>query len=96
LNVIDEMGTGIMFCPFLLVASMAGDRFCVDPCTFGLKMTLDIDNIPMATIAREGSVNRLSEFPLIDLAVASQTLGVVDTLVAKISPLGWSRLSFLA
>ena len=30
LNVIDEMGAGIMFCRFLLVAPMARDRLDVD------------------------------------------------------------------
>jgi hypothetical protein len=51
LNLIDEMGTGIMLCPLFFVASMAGDRFRMDPSPFGREVALNIRNVPVASIA---------------------------------------------
>ena len=82
LNFIDEMGAGIMFCRFLLMATMAGDRLGMDSCLFFLDMFFDIGDIPVATITGICSMNRLGKLSLIDLAsVTAQTFRIIDTLV---------------
>jgi hypothetical protein len=73
LYVVDKMGACIMFCPFLLMASMAGDRLSVDSTPFCFHMSIDVRDIPMATIAGIGSVNGLGEFPFADFGMATQT-----------------------
>jgi hypothetical protein len=80
LNIIDKVGTRIMFCPFLFMAPMAGDRFRMNPCPLCLSVGLDISNVQVATVAGIGSMNGLCKFPLPDLLVATQTFRVVDTL----------------
>src|SRR5512139_474214 len=62
LNVIDEMGACIMFRPFLLMTSVAGDRFRMNSCPFCFGMNLDICDIPVATVAGVGSMNGLGKF----------------------------------
>ena len=52
LNVIDEMGAGIMFCRLLSMAPVTGDRLAMDPCLFLFDMFFDIGDIPVATITR--------------------------------------------
>jgi hypothetical protein len=80
LNVIDEMGTRIMFCPFLFMTSMTGDWLAINSRPSCLHMGFDISDIPVTTIAGVGSMNGLCKFPLADLFVAPETFGVVDTL----------------
>jgi len=80
LNIIDEVGTCIMFCPFLFMAPMTGNRFGMNPRPFCLSVGLDISNVQVATVAGIGSMNGLCKFPLADLLVATQTFRVVDTL----------------
>ena len=67
LNLIDEMGAGIMLCRFLLVAPEAGDGLGMDFCPFFLEMFLNVSNIPVATVTRVCPMNRLGKFFLIDL-----------------------------
>jgi hypothetical protein len=49
-------------------------------------MFVDIGNIPVATIAGIGSVDRLGEFAYIDIFMALQACGIVDTLQAVFPP----------
>jgi hypothetical protein len=100
LDFIDEMGTGIMFGPFLFVATVAGHGLGMDPCPFGLNMLFDVSNIPVAAITGVCPVNRLGKFPLIDLAsVTTQAFRVIDALVTVftafddklLSLFGWLR-----
>ena len=82
LNVIDEMGAGIMFCRFLLVAPMARDRLGVNRGPFLLDMLFDIGDIPVATVAGVCSMNRLGKLSLVYLiAVTAQAIRVIDTLI---------------
>jgi hypothetical protein len=80
LNIIDEMGACIMLCPFLLMASMAGDRLCMNSSSFCFYMNLDIRDIPVATVAGICSMNGLGKPPLTDFSMAAQTFRVVNTL----------------
>jgi hypothetical protein len=80
LYVVDKMGTCIMLCPFLLVATMAGDRLRMDSPPLGFHMSVDVGDVPMATIARIGSVHGLGELPLTDFGVATEAFRVIDTL----------------
>jgi hypothetical protein len=80
LNIIDEMGTRIMFCPFLFMTSMTGDWLGIDSRPSCFHMGFDISYIPVTTVAGIGSMNGLCKFPLTYLFVATQTFGVVDTL----------------
>jgi hypothetical protein len=82
LDIIDEMSACIMFCPFLLMASMAGDRLRMNSPPFGFHMSIDVRDIPVATIAGIGSVNGLGEFSLTDFGMATETFGIVDALIA--------------
>jgi hypothetical protein len=82
LNVIDEVGTRIMFCSFLFMASMAGDWLGINPCSSYLHMGFDIRNIPVTAIAGVGSVNGLSELSLTNFPMATETFGVIDTFSA--------------
>jgi len=78
-HVVDEMGTGVMFGSFDLMASMAGNRLGLDsppPC----RVFLNIGNIPVAAIAGIGAMDRFGESGYIDILMALQALGVVDTL----------------
>ena len=45
-------------------------------------MSLDVRDIPVTTVAGIGSMNRLGEFSLTDLAMATEAFGVVDALEA--------------
>jgi hypothetical protein len=67
LNIINEMGAGIMFCRFFFMATMAGDRLGMDFCPFFLDMLLDIGDIPVATVTGVCSVHRLGKCSLVDL-----------------------------
>jgi len=82
LDVIDEMSTCIMFSPFFLMASMTGDRLGMNLPSLGFPMGFDVRNIPVAAVAGVGTVNGLGEFLLVDLSMAAQTFGVVDTFTA--------------
>jgi hypothetical protein len=81
LNIIDEMGACIMLCPFLLMASMAGYRLCLNSSPFCFSMSLDIRDIPVATVAGICSMNGLGKLPLTDFSMATQTFRVVNTLI---------------
>jgi high-affinity nickel permease len=82
LNVIDKMGACVMLRPFLLVTSVAHNRFRMNPCPFGFGMGFDIRDIVVATVAGVSAMNGLGKFRLADLRVATQTFGIVNTLVA--------------
>ena len=82
LNVIDEMGACIMLCPFLLMTSMAGDRFGMNSCPLCFGMGFDIRDIIVATVTGVGSMNGLGKLPLADFSVATQTFRIVNTLIA--------------
>jgi hypothetical protein len=71
LNFIDEMGAGIMFYPFFFMASMAGDLLGMNSSPFSFLMGFDIRNIPVATVARVGSMNGLGKFPFADIRMAT-------------------------
>jgi len=78
-HIVDEMGAGVMFGAFYLMASMAGNRLGLDsppPC----RVFLNIGNIPVAAIAGIGAMDRFGESGYIDIFVALQALGVVDAL----------------
>jgi hypothetical protein len=87
LDVVYKMSTRIMFCPFFLMASMAGDRFRMDSTPFGLPMSFDVGDIPMATVAGIGSVNGLGKLPLTDFGMATEAFGIIDTLKTIFSAL---------
>jgi hypothetical protein len=59
-------------------------------------MSLDIRDIPVATIAGIGSMNRLGKFPLTDLGMATEAFGVVDTLITILPTLDDKLLRFLS
>src|SRR4030042_246794 len=82
LNVIDEMGACIMLRPFLLMTSMARDRFRMNSCALGFGMGFAICDIIVAAVAGVGAMNGLGKFPLADLRVATQAVRIVNTLVA--------------
>jgi hypothetical protein len=96
LNVINEVGACIMLCPFLFVASMASDRLRMNSSPFGFHMSFDVGDIPVATIAGIGSMNRLGKFPLTDLGMATEAFGVVDTLITILPTLDDKLLHFLS
>jgi hypothetical protein len=82
LNFINEMGAGIMFCSFFLMATMAGDRLGMDFCPFLVDMFFHIDDVPVATVTGVCSMNRLGELSLVDLvSVTTQAFGVIETLI---------------
>jgi hypothetical protein len=64
LHIIDEVGACIMFCPFFFMASMTGNRFSVNPRPCCLGVGLDVSDVPVAAIARVGSMNGLCKLPL--------------------------------
>ncbi len=78
------MGACIMLRPFLLMTSMARDRFRMNSCALGFGMGFDICDIIVATVAGVGAMNGLGKFPLADFSVATQTVRIVNTLVADI------------
>jgi hypothetical protein len=81
LNIVDEVGTGVMFRALLLMTPMTGDGFGMNFPPFCLSMGLDVCDVPVATITRIGSMNGLGKLPLVDLIpMAAQTFRVVDTL----------------
>lgn len=82
LNIVDEMGAGVMFRPFLLMTPMAGHRLSMNSSPFSFRMGFDIRNIPVAAIAGIGSVNGLGKLPLIDLTMTAQAIGVINTFIA--------------
>jgi hypothetical protein len=87
LDVVYEMGACIMLCSFLLVATMAGNRLRMDSPPLGFHMSVDVGDVPMATIARIGSMHGLGELPLTDFGVATEAFGVIDTLKTILSAL---------
>jgi hypothetical protein len=88
LNLINEMGTRIMFRRFFLMATMAGDRLGMDFCTFLVDMLFHIDDVPVATVTGVCSMNRLGELSLVDLvSVTPQTFGIIDTLITVFTAL---------
>jgi hypothetical protein len=50
LNIINEMGAGIMLCRLFLMATMAGDRLAMDLCPFLVDMLFHIDDVPVTTV----------------------------------------------
>jgi hypothetical protein len=95
LNIVDEMGAGIMLGAFFLMTTMAGDRLGMNSSPFGFQVVLNVRDIPMTTVAGVGSMDRLGKFPLIDFSVATQAFGVVDTLITVFATLDDKLLSFL-
>jgi hypothetical protein len=96
LDIVDEMGTGVMLCGLFLVTPMAGDGFCVDLGPFGLGMNFDVRNVPMAAITRERSMDRLRKLSLNDLVpVTSEAFGIIDAFGAIFPPLNFEFFSFL-
>jgi len=94
LNVIDKMSACIMFCPFLLMTAMAGNRLSMNLTSFCFPMGFHIRDIPVATIAGIGSVDRLGELPFVDLGMATEAFGIIDTLVAKFATLDGKLFPF--
>jgi hypothetical protein len=41
-----------------------------------------IRDIPVTTVAGVGAMDRLGEFPFVDLGMASEAFGIVNTLIA--------------
>jgi hypothetical protein len=78
-HIVDEMGAGVMFGTFDLMTSVAGDRLDMDSAPLS-RVDLDIGDIPVAAITGIGSMKRFGEFGHIDIFMALQTFGVVDTL----------------
>src|SRR4030067_3389734 len=64
LNIVDEMGTGIMLCRFFFMATMTGDRLGMDSCPFCLDMVLDVGDIPVTTVTGVCSMDRLGKLSL--------------------------------
>src|SRR4030042_5575883 len=82
LNIVDEVGAPVMFCPRLLMAAMAGHWFHMNLRPLCLRMGFHIRNVPVAAIAGVGSMNRLGEFSLIDLiAVATEAFRIIDAFI---------------
>jgi hypothetical protein len=82
LDVVDKMGTRVVLCPFLLVTAMTRNRLSMNLPLFRFPMVLYIRDIPVATVAGVCSVNGLSEFPFTDFGMATETCGIVNTLIA--------------
>jgi hypothetical protein len=82
LDIVYKMGARIMFCPFFFVTSMASDRLCINSRPSRFHMGCDVRNIPVATIARIGSMDGLGEFSLADLGMATETFRVINALIA--------------
>jgi hypothetical protein len=80
LDVVYKMGARIVLRSFLLVTSMASDWLCINSRPSRFHMGFDVGDIPMATIARIGSMHGLGELPLTDFGVATEAFGVIDTL----------------
>jgi len=89
LNLIDKMGTRIVLCPFLLVTAMTSHRLRVDSPSFHFQMGFHIRDIQLTTVAGVGAMDRLSEFPFTDLGMATEAFGIVNTLIAIFTSLGW-------
>jgi hypothetical protein len=96
LNIVDEVSAPVMFHPLLLMAPMAGHWFRMNPGAFCLCMGSHIRDVPMAAIAGVGSMNRLGEFPFIDLiAMTLETFRIIDALIAVLPPSDDELLPFL-
>src|SRR5512139_3133292 len=96
LNLINKMGTRIMLCPFFLVTAMASHRLRVNSTSFCFQMGFHIRDVPVATVARVGAMDRLSEFPLTDLGMATKAFGIVNTLKAIFTSLDDKPLALFA
>jgi hypothetical protein len=81
LNIINKMYTGIMFGPFPLMTSMTGNWLGINLCALCLHMRFDICDIPVATVAGVGPMNRLGKLPFTDFFMATQTFGIVNTFI---------------
>jgi hypothetical protein len=57
-------------------------------------MACDVRNIPVATVAGIGSVDRLGEFPFADFLMATETFRIIDTLIAIFPALDDKLLPF--
>ena len=79
LNIIDEVGTRIMFCALLLMTSVAGNRFGLDSGALR-RVFIDIRDVPVAAITGIGAVDRFGKLGLLDIFMALQAFGIVDTL----------------
>src|SRR4030042_2380230 len=93
LNVIDKMSACIMLCTFLLMSSMAGDRLRMNSPPFGFHMSIDVRDIPVATIAGVGAMDRLSEFPFVDFGMATEAFRIINTLITIFATLDNKLLS---
>jgi hypothetical protein len=82
--IVDEMGAGIVFGSFDLMAPMAGDLLGLDS-TPSCGVLLDIGDIPVTAVAGIGPVDRFGEFGYVDVPMALQAGRVVDTLQAVLS-----------
>ena len=96
LDLIDEVGTGIMLRGLSLVTPVARDGFRVDLSAFGLYMGFDVYDVPMAAIARERSMNGLCKLSLSDLVpVTFEALGIIDAFGAIFPSLNGELFSLL-
>jgi hypothetical protein len=59
-------------------------------------MAFYIRDIPVATVAGVGAMDRLSEFPFTDFGMATETFGIVNTLIAIFTSLNDKPLALFA
>jgi hypothetical protein len=84
-HIVNEMGAGVMFRTFNLMTSVAGDRLGLDFSTL-CRVFLDIGDVPVAAITGICSMDRFGELGLIDIFMALQARGVVDTFQTVFPP----------
>ncbi len=72
LDVIDKMGTGIMFGTLDLMTAVTGHRLCLNSGSLD-GMLFDIRDIPVAAIARIGTMNRPRKLTFIHVLMAFET-----------------------
>jgi hypothetical protein len=94
LDVIDKMGTCIMLSPLPLMAAVTGHRLRMNPSSSGFPVGFHIRDIPVATVAGVGAMDRLSEFPFVDLGMATEAFRIINTLIAIFATLDNKLLSF--
>jgi hypothetical protein len=80
-HIVNEVSAGIMFGTFAFMTSMAGDCLGLDFPAL-CRVFLNIGDVPVAAVAGIGSMDRFGECGHIDIFVAFQARGVVDTLQA--------------
>jgi hypothetical protein len=94
LNVVDEMGTGIVLRGFFLVATMTRERLEMDFGAFCQDVLIGVRDIQMATFARVCPMDRQRKFPLADLiSMTAETFRVIHALRTVFLSLGGRLLS---